>query len=60
MRLLTYLELSRYSKAELWDLYRHNVAMLPGLRAGSVDHYNATLNIHHIRMFLARPSYTPL
>lgn len=59
MRLLTYLELSRYSKAQLWDLYRQTLAALPELPEGSIDHQNALLNIRHLRQFMARPSFTP-
>lgn len=59
MRLLTYLELGRYSKAQLWDLLRQNLAVLPELAEGSCDRENALLNIRHIRLFLARRDYTP-
>ncbi len=59
MRLLTYLELSRYSKAQLWDLYRQMLAALPELPEGTIDRQNALLNIQHLRMFMARPGYTP-
>jgi hypothetical protein len=59
MRLLTYLELSRYSKAQLWDLYRQNMAALPEIPEGSIDHQNALLNIQHLRLFMARPNFTP-
>ena len=43
MRLLAYFELSRYTKPQLWDLYRHMLAALPGLPEGSVDRANAML-----------------
>jgi hypothetical protein len=59
MRLLTYIELTRCTKAELWNLLREMLASLPGLPEGSAARANATLNIHHIRMFLARRDYTP-
>ena len=59
MRLLTYLEMSRYSKAQLWDLYRQMLAALPELPEGSIDHQNTLLNIRHLRQFMARPSFTP-
>jgi len=59
MRLLTYLELTRYSKAELWELYREVLAALPELQEGSIAHHNAMLNFHHLRLFLARRDYTP-
>jgi hypothetical protein len=59
MRLLSYIELTRYSKAQLWDLLRRINAALPGLPEGSVERKNALLNIQNVRMFLARPAYTP-
>ena len=59
MRLLTYLELSRCTRAELWDLYCQMLGALPGLPAGSPERANALLNIQHIRLFLARRDYTP-
>lgn len=58
MRLLTYTELTRYSKAQLWELYREALAALPGLPEGSTAHRNAMLNIQHIRLFLMRRDYT--
>jgi hypothetical protein len=58
-RLLTYIELTRYSKAQLWDLLRQINAALPGLAEGSVERKNALLNIQNVRMFLARPEYRP-
>ena len=59
MRLLTYTELTRYSKPQLWDLYRQILAMQPELQAGTIDYQNALMNIQHIRLFLARRGYTP-
>ncbi|MBI1204933.1 MAG: hypothetical protein GC182_20720 [Rhodopseudomonas sp.] len=59
MRLLTYLELSRQNQAQLWDLLRQNLALLPHLPEGSEERANATLNIQHVRLFLARRDYTP-
>ena len=59
MRLLTYLELSRYTKAQLWELQRQMLAALPELEEGSEARQNALLNIQHIRLFLARRDYTP-
>jgi hypothetical protein len=59
MRLITYLELSRYTKAQLWELNRQMLAVLSELPDGSPGRDNAVLNIHHIRLFLARRDYTP-
>ncbi len=59
MRLLTYTELTRYTKAQLWDLYFQVRDALRDLPEGSDDHKTAMLNIQHIRLFLARPDYTP-
>jgi hypothetical protein len=59
MRLLSYIELTRCTKAELWDLLREMFASLPGLPERSEARANAMLNIQHIRIFLARPDYTP-
>lgn len=59
MRLLTYTELTRCSKTQLWELYREVLAALPELPEGSTGHRNALLNIQHIRLFLARRDYTP-
>lgn len=58
MRLLTYLELSRYNKTQLWELQRQMLAALPELAEGSPERQNALMNIHHIRIFLARRNYT--
>ena len=59
MRLLTYLELARCTKPQLWDLYCQVLRALPGLPQGSPERASATLNIQHIRLFLARREYTP-
>ena len=59
MRLLTYFELSRCTKPQLWDLYRRALAALPSLPEGSLERANALLNIQHIRLFLARRDFTP-
>ena len=59
MRLLTYLELTRYTKAQLWYLYQQMLAALPSLNEGTRERANAILNIQHIRLFLARRDYTP-
>ena len=58
MRLLTYLELTRCTKPQLWHLYSQILAALPGLPEGTRERANAMLNIQHIRMFLARRDYT--
>lgn len=57
MRLLTYLELGRYTKPELHDLLRELLNALPCLPVGSRMHANALMNIRHVRMFLARRDY---
>lgn len=54
MRLLTYLELSRYSQPELLTLLRRMYAALPSLARGTVEHEHASLNIRHLRIFIAR------
>ena len=59
MRLLTYFELTRCTKAQLWDLYYQALRALPGLPQGSPERANAMLNLQHIRLFLARRDYTP-
>jgi CRISPR/Cas system CSM-associated protein Csm2 small subunit len=59
MRLLTYLELTRCTKPQLWDLYFQVRDALRDLSEGSDDYKTAMLNIQHIRLFLARRDYTP-
>ena len=59
MRLLTYLELGRYTKPQLRHLYQQVLAALTGFPEGSPERATAMLNIQHIRMFLARRAYTP-
>lgn len=59
MRLLTYLELSRYSKPELWELLRQVLALLDAMPESSSERETATLNIQNIRLFLRRPDFTP-
>jgi hypothetical protein len=59
MRLLTYLELTHCTKAELWDLYCRALLALSELPEGSGGRANALLNIRRVRLFLARrPGYT--
>jgi hypothetical protein len=59
MRLLTYLELSRCTKAELWDLYCRALLVRTELSPASAGSANALLNMHRFRMFLSRRGYTP-
>jgi hypothetical protein len=59
MRLLTYLELSRCTKPELWELYCRALLATSELPPGSPGHTNALLNIRRIRVFMARPGCTP-
>jgi hypothetical protein len=54
MRLLTYLELSRYSRRELQELLNRLRRVLPHLPPGSSARETALLNIHHVRIFIAR------
>jgi hypothetical protein len=56
---LTYLELSRCTKLELWDLYCRALLAKSELPLGSPGYTNAILNIRRIRLFMARPSCTP-
>lgn len=59
MRLLTYLELSRYSRTELRERLDQLLRVLPHLRVGSRDHANALMNIGHVRLFLERHACRP-
>lgn len=59
MRLITYAELTRCTKAQLWDLLREVSGELASLPEGSAERHNALLNYQHIRLFLARPDYRP-
>ncbi len=54
MRVLTYLELSGRTEAELNILLRRLLRVLPCLPGGSEARAHAVLNIHHVRLFLAR------
>lgn len=54
MRLLTYLELSRYSKAQLYAVMRQMRIALPLLRSGSPAHETALMNLRHATLFLDR------
>ena len=57
MRLLTYLELSRCTKPELWDLYCRALLAQTELSPASAGYANALLNLRRIRMYLSRRSY---
>jgi hypothetical protein len=57
MRLLTYFELTRCAKPQLWDLHYQMLRALPDLAEGSPERANAMLNFQHIRVFLARRDY---
>jgi hypothetical protein len=59
MRLLTYLELSRCTKPELWDLYCRALLAKSELPWASPEHTTALLNIRRLRVFLAKRGYTP-
>lgn len=54
MRLLTKEELKNCTEAELWDLYRRLLLLLPTLREGSLDHLNVLTNLVIIREAIAR------
>ncbi len=59
MRPLTYTELTRYSKPQLWELLREASSALALLPEHSAEHRIAWLNCQHIRLFLARRHFTP-
>lgn len=61
IRLLTYAELSRCNKAQLWDLHFRTLEDLRTNPSDSDEYKTAYLNLQHIRLFLARrsPSLTP-
>ena len=54
MRLLTYLELTRYTKPQLRALHRQMLGVLACYPKGSPEYETVMLNIHHIRLFIAR------
>lgn len=54
MRLLTYLELSRYSIAQLHCVVRRMWTILPHLAPGTAAHEAALMNLRHARLFLDR------
>lgn len=49
MRLLTKEDLKNYTEAELWELYRHMLLLLPTLREGSLDQLNVLINVQLLR-----------
>lgn len=57
MRLLTYLELSRFTQPELRRILLELLNALPLLPVGSRAHANALMNIRHVRLFLERREY---
>lgn len=57
MRLLTYLELSRYSKSQLRLLHHEMLCALSILPIDAPLRETALLNIRHIRLFLDRREY---
>lgn len=57
MRLLTYLELSRYTRNQLHETLRELLAVVDELPHGSLAYRNAWLNIQHVRLFLQRREY---
>lgn len=57
MRLLTYLELSRYTRSELHETLRELLVLVDELPYSSLAHKNAWLNIRHLRLFLQRHDY---
>jgi hypothetical protein len=59
MILLTYLELSRCTKPELWELYCRALLAQSELPPGSPGYTNTLLNIRRIRTFMAKPGCTP-
>lgn len=59
MRLLTYLELSRYSQAELCCVIREMRSVLPLLRPGTPAHETALMNLRHAVLLLERLERRP-
>ena len=59
MRLLTYPELTRFTKTQLWELYHEATAAMRDHPQGSPEHHNAIFNIHYIQQMLTRRDYTP-
>jgi hypothetical protein len=57
MRLLTYCELSRYTKPQLRAALQDMLSVLPELPVRSLAYQNAAMNIRHIRMLLDRTEY---
>ncbi|NBU58312.1 MAG: hypothetical protein EBS23_00750 [Betaproteobacteria bacterium] len=59
MRLLTYLELSRYSEAQLRLVIRDMRNVLPLLTPGSSAHETALMNLRHAMLLLDRLQRRP-
>lgn len=59
MKLLTYLELTRYTKAQLNALYWAINSELGVLHKNSLEYQYALLNMQHIRLFMARRDFRP-
>ena len=59
MRLISQSELLRASKVELHALLRRIAAELPALPEDSHDLRIAHLNLHNLRVALARPEFRP-
>ncbi len=61
MRLLTQEELKIYTEAELWNLYRWLLMLLPAARDGSLDHIVILMNLQSIRdMIVVRVRLRPV
>lgn len=58
MRLLTYLELTRYTKPQLREAHRRMLGALACYPKGSLEYETVMLNIHHIRLFIERRGMT--
>ena len=54
MRVLTYHELQRYTPCELKELLRELLVALSQLSVGLPVRETVLLNIHHVRIFIAR------
>jgi len=59
MRIISQSELLRATRLELYALLRRIAAELPALPEGSQELRIAHLNLHNIRMALARPGFGP-
>lgn len=59
MRVISHSELLRATRLELYAMLRRIAAELPGLPEGSHELRIAHLNLHNIRVALARPTLGP-